>query len=183
MSGAGRAGPIAGCYGGSTRFRAPPGDEPPGGIWHTTITKMPLARSVIPLLAAVLGILLAQGGWAWQAVACQGNTASIAAGPVSCHSGADSDEETDEAAGCGCDPTGRTCCCAVSPSRPAPERVPAPPLPTGGERVDPTFFAFPPVAGLLPEPPTILTTAPAAHLLSVGAGASTRLEVLCRRQT
>lgn len=161
----------------------PPGDEPPGGMWHTTITTMPLARSIIPLLAAVLGVLLTQGVWAWEVAVCQGNTASIAAGAISCDSGADSDEETDEAVGCGCDPTGRTCCCAVSPSRPAPQRVPAPPLPTGSERLELTVFAFPPVAGLLPEPPTILTTAPSAHLLSVGAGASTRLEVLCRRQT
>jgi hypothetical protein len=162
----------------------PPRGEPPGGMWHTTITSMRLARSIIPLLAAVLGVLLAQGGWTLEAVVCQPNTASMAAWGSSCDSEpADSDDVTDDAVGCGCDPTGRTCCCVASPARPAPQRVPSPPLPTGGERVDPTFFAFPPVSGLLPEPPTILTTVPAARLLPVGTGESTRLEVLCRRQT
>jgi hypothetical protein len=158
--------------------------NPPRGDVAYYDLRMSFARSVIPLLAAVFGVLLAQGGWAWTVVACQPNTASAVTGMTSCDSGsAAPDEGTDDAAGCGCDPSGRTCCCAVSPARPVPQRVPAPVVPPGCERVDQTFFAFPPVAGLLPEPPTVVARVPASGLPPVSAGSSTRLEVLCRRQT
>jgi hypothetical protein len=115
---------------------------------------------------------------------CQACLNGGGAGTMLCASeSVDAESESDDSFGCGCDAGGGVCCCAVAPARPGPDRVPTPAVPPSGERFDQTFFAFPLVAGLVPEPPRIAAERPATLALRICAGASTELEVLCRWQT